>query len=242
MDDRTRQLREGPPVAQNRHREVFDLGVVVLRVGEHRDHLARAAHQPEEEIDVVDGVIERAPAAFALPRPPPGQVVVGQAAPPRRVHAHVRHRTEHPRVEDVLEQRRVIAEAVLGDHRQQLPRPPLRLEHGIAVLERGRHRFLDQDVHARVEGRDAERRMGGGRRRDADEIDLAPAEEVGRIVVGDDIREAEGRRLRGGTTGSDVGQSDDPAVVGELQVSPDVGVGDRARADDGDSEHGCASL
>src|SRR5699024_514446 len=82
VDHRAGQLRQAPLVLQDRHGQVLDLGIVVAGVGHHRRHRPGPAQQPQRDVDVVDGVVQRAATTLGSPGPPPPQVIVGVAAPP----------------------------------------------------------------------------------------------------------------------------------------------------------------
>ena len=242
MHDRARDLPERPgPEPHDRHGQVLDLGVVVGDVGEHGLHRRRRAEHPLQGVDVVNGVVEGAPAALALPGSAPPQVVVAGAAPPQGIDLGVQHPAGPARVKHLLQPGHRRGEPVLGDHRQDRAAAPRGGQDGVAFGQRGSHRLLAQGVDAR--GQQGRRDLGVRARRRAHrgQIDPLPTHPVPAHhladVGGRDRAEAVPGDLLFGPRPVDVHHGHDAAAAGKREISLDVEAGDRSRPDDGNVDH-----
>ncbi|MPN16122.1 hypothetical protein SDC9_163460 [bioreactor metagenome] len=118
MHHRGGQLRQRPVwVFENSRAKIFDFGVVVGDVGHHRHHFRWEAEHPLNGVDVVHRVIQRAAAAFLLPRAAPPQIVITVSAPPERIHLRMANLARQPGINHGFQTPEGIGKAVLGDDR-----------------------------------------------------------------------------------------------------------------------------
>ena len=86
VDQRRRDLpRAAVGEAEDARGEILHLGVLVGQIERDRLHFTGRAHHPEEQIDMVDGVVHGAAAALLGPGPAPPKIVVIAAPPPERI-------------------------------------------------------------------------------------------------------------------------------------------------------------
>ena len=131
----------------------------------------------------------------------------------------------------------VIAEPVLRHHGEQGTRGALRGDHRVALSKRGRHRLLHDHVHARVQERDREVGVRGGRGGDADQIELFGVQHRCGVVVGAGAGQASLHSHALGTARLHIGQRHHLAGLAELCIAGQVGGGDSTGSHDSYSQH-----
>lgn len=210
--------------------QVLHLGVIVGGVGQDARHAPGQAHHPPEHINVMHRVVERAAATLLLPGAAPPQIVVAMAAPPVGVDLRVAHLARQAAVQQGLQVADGLAEAVLGDDGKERAALVPGAKHRVALLEGGGHGLLAHDVLAAAHRVDADLRVHVGRGAHVHQVDIRAGKQLLMVVVHVAVKVIlllhPLRLFR-----QDIHQRDDFAPLREGQISPDMGMGDIACAD-----------
>jgi hypothetical protein len=192
------------------------------------------AHQPVEQVDIVNGLVHERAAAVEVPgAPPAARIVVLLGSPPLHVRVAQRQAAEPAPRDGLLEPQVRGAEARGEDGAELNPGSSAGVDDGVAAPKGDLQRLLNHDVLARPRRLYGRIQVGAAGRADADDVQLRERQHFGEIVEDPATMPRHPGDLLGIGLGAAVGGDDTRAR--DLIDGPGVELGNHPAADDAEA-------